>query len=142
MIWLIALFALASCQSHSQWQKQTIRENKSAVARTVYRTQDPTRGIDVEIIEADKELYVYLQVHSEISEEKAQVFINGKKSFPLIPHKGGQRFSLDKEAKEALLSALKEENAVTISLCGYQEILEPSNFDRKEPSVLKKIRLY
>jgi len=142
MIWLLAVFALASCQKHSQWQKQTISENKSAVTRTIHRTQNPTQGIDVEILQTDGEFTVYLQVFSEIPEGKARLTINRKKSFSLIPHKGGQRFSLDEAAKEALLTALKEGEMVAISLCGYEEILQPSNFDRKESSVLKKIRLY
>ncbi len=133
---------LASCQSHSQWQKQTISESRSAVTRTIHRTQDPTGGIDVEILEADGQLSVYLQVYSEIPKENARLSIDGEKSFPLIPHEGNQRFSLDTAAKEALLTSLKENEMVAISLSGYREILQQSHFDRKESSVLKRIRLY
>lgn len=134
---------LASCQKHSQWQKQTISENKSTVTRTIHRTEDPTRGIDVEILEADGQFAIYLQVQSEILERQVTLITSsGEKSFLASPHKGGQRLSLDAAAKEALLFALKEEKMITISLSGYREVLHANDFDQKDSSVLKKIRLY
>lgn len=155
---LLLLLLFASCQRNSQWQYHNINETVSKTTRIHYRSADPVRGIDIEMIKADGEMITYLQVHSQpilgsdADAEKAQVKILTKKrqkTFLVPIHRGGQRVRLSEILQTELISSLSEGNLVTLELSGYRESVNPAYFKQvfaklseKSPSVLNRIRLY
>ena len=62
--WAIVLLLIAGCQRHNQWQCHHISQKESNSTRILYKSPDPTYGIDIEIVKTHGEMTTYLQVHS------------------------------------------------------------------------------
>lgn len=134
--WAIVLLLIAGCQRHNQWQCHHISQKESNSTRILYKSPDPTYGIDIEIVKTHGEMTTYLQVHSGSLcdvDGKAEVTLTTPtktKSFWAHLHEGNQRIRLSESLQTAFISSLAEGNPVTLQLDGYRETVHPHAFEK------------
>lgn len=136
MIWCLLLLLVTGCQRHNQWQYHHISERKNEATRILYRSEDPTSGIDLVLLKTHSQLVTYLQVPSKLTpkeEGKVEVKLHTPSkiiTFLAHLHEGDQRVRLEGALQTALLSSLKEGNIVTLYLQGYKETIDPKSFQK------------
>jgi len=105
-----------------------------------YYSGDPIYGIDLELLNTEEHLNIYLNVHSiPLRPKKAdQKYIPVKmeiegKTFQYSAYRlsGGQRFLLPPEAAQTVIDALKNNKEVSITLVEYRTVFKPEDFSHK-----------
>ena len=116
------------------------RHEESRSAKLCYHSHDPIHGIDLEFVQTQEHLKVYLNVHSipvpAYQGNPKSVLVNLLiNSEPLHCQayrlEGGQRFLLPDEIAATLIKALKNDQEVSISLTGYRSIVQAEDFSAK-----------
>lgn len=134
-----AIFFLVSCSQATPWSINHIKTGNACFdsSELCYRSSDPANGLDLEMIRTQESLRLYLSVRSRIippyknnpQEAIVEVLANGEKHrFIAFRHEGGQRVLLPEECQNLILSQLKDNHPVAISLSGYKNIIEPTSF--------------
>lgn len=139
---ILAALVLLSCSKQSSWRNDEIysehKEHRST--KLCYLSKDSAHGIDLEFVQTQELLKVYLNVHSmpvppyQGDPKSAMVkFTIGSKQTRCLAYRlaGGQRFLLPDEIVETLIQALKEGHPVAISLSGYQSVVKAEDFSSK-----------
>lgn len=118
-----------SCSHQDQWSVKHIE----TVSRLCYHSEDKVGGIDIEMLKNNEQLSTYLQVRAGIiATDKAKLIIEGKETaFTLERHRGGQRFNVPPQMQEMMLQALTNGKSLILKVAGYQEIVEPGEFNKK-----------
>lgn len=137
-----ALALLFSCSQSSHWTNDQVyseqREHRSS--KLCYHSKDPVHGIDLEFVQTQEQLKVYLNVHSipipphQGDPKSAAVKLKcGSEQKSLIAYRleGGQRFLLPDNAAKMLIDSLKEGQDVSISLHGYRSTIKAEDFSKK-----------
>lgn len=136
------LFALllCSCAKQSPWAFDQIhsgqKEHRST--RLSYHSSDPTRGVDLELLNTEENLKVYLNIHS------LPLAHTPSKTLPITLSadgqtvrceayrlEGGQRFLLSPEGAETLIESLLDHSEVTIALASYRTTIDTKDFEKK-----------
>lgn len=143
---LLCLITL-SCNRQSHWAFDQIHseEEKFRSSRLAYYSTDPIYGIDLELLNTEEQLNVYLNVHSipiASSNENPKsasliMEIEGQSHrYPVYRLAGGQRLLLEEHAAAALIEALKNHKEVSLCLAGYRCLLKPEDFSSKFEKLL------
>jgi hypothetical protein len=149
---LATILLLTSCNKQSHWSNDQVhsRQQESRSAKLYYRSPDPVHGIDLEFLQTQEHLKVYLNVHSipvpahEGNPKSAQVnLLINSEPMRCVAYRleGGQRFLLPDEIAEMLIKALKNNQEVSISLTGYRSIVKAEDFSAKFDRLLHPFRL-
>lgn len=117
------------------------RQEDSRSAKLCYYTHDPIHGIDLEFLQTQEHLKVYLNVHSipvpayqgNPKSVLVNLAINNSEALRCQAYRleGGQRFLLPDEIAETLIEALKNDQEISISLTGYRSIVKAEDFSKK-----------
>ncbi len=140
-------FLLLSCSKQSHWAFDQVHSDKKEFRSTklTYYSRDPVHGIDLEFLNTEKHLNVYLNIHSiPIAPYKGDpktallsVDIEGEtircSAYRLA---GGQRFLIPDDVAQALIEALKNSKEVSVSLVGYSTVFKPEDFSSKFEKLL------
>lgn len=142
VLWLCSLLLL-SCYKQSHWALDHIHSDNSSFSssRLVYDTADPVHGIDLEILNAQERLTVYLNLHSLPLSQKdvaVKMKIEGVDYLcPVYCFSGGQRLMLEESAAKMLMEALSNDKEISLSLPGYHSLFKPEDFSSKFKKLLK-----
>lgn len=133
---------LVSCSKQSHWAFDQVHSDEKEFRSTKlsYYSGDPIYGIDLELLNTEEHLNIYLNIHSiplypKKTDQKhipVKFEIEGK-TFHYSAYRlsGGQRFLLSPEAAQTVIEALKNNREVCITLVEYRTVFKPEDFSNK-----------
>lgn len=144
-LWILS--SLCSCTEQEHWAFDQIRsgEKDYSSTRLCCNAQDPVNGIDLEMIQAQESLKVYLLVHASPIPRRPDnpktssvtLTVDGeKKQFAAYRFEGGQRLQLDSDAVDFLFTSLRAGQTVAIAVPGYRSTIRANDF----PSLYAKLQ--
>jgi hypothetical protein len=136
------LLFIVGCTGHSHWTADRIHSEKKEFSSTKlsYLSADPVHGIDVELINIEERVAVYLNVHSIPVPPHQGNPKNALVKLDIDSHthraeayrlEGGQRFLLPDEISKQFIEALQQGKEVTLSLPGYRSTVKAEDFSGK-----------
>ena len=131
-----------SCGKQSHWAFDQVHSEKKEYCSTKlsYYAKDPIHGIDLEFLQTEQHLNVYLNIHSipvppyrgNPKSALVTLEIAGEKLFSEAYRlEGGQRFLLPQEIADTLTWSLQSGQTVTLSLGTYRSTIAKEDFPSK-----------
>lgn len=129
----IFLFVLFSCSRSSNWQVEHLYSDceEHSSNKLSYLGKDQMSGINLEILCTKGQIKAYLHLYPHTIKQATVVELITKEvaqPFNAYCLAGGQKILLSQECLNALLHALENDQAVKITIGGYQSIIEPIGF--------------
>lgn len=135
----IAFLLFLSCTKQNHWAFDQVHSDRKEFRSTklTYYSRDPVHGIDLEFLNTEEHLNLYLNIHSiPVAAPKAdtnntplRIDIQGEtlrcSAYRLA---GGQRFLVPDEVAQTVIKALQDRKEVSISLIGYRSVFKPEGF--------------
>jgi len=138
---------LFGCEKTDPWriEKMNCDKPKGQMTRVVIPTKDPVNGLDLEFFHTDQETRCFINIHTfettpyenDPTLTLVTLTIDDRELLFLAERReGGQRLFLEKKATLTLLSALRQNKSIHLSLDGYEATIYPS---KSSLTLLQKI---
>jgi hypothetical protein len=135
-ILLLVCFIATACSSKENWKYTQLEGTHTA--RLSYSTQNEPF---LEIFKIEDKYHGYLYIpHIQKKQKEIPLHLHIKDeqlTYLAIEHKGGHKLLLSEEVIEKILSALSEQNIVSIETLGYKSTLNPSGFEQAHKKLQK-----
>ena len=137
---LLILLVLFSCSHSSNWQVEHLYSDyiEHCSNKLSYVSKDRMSGMNLEILCIGNNIKAYLHFSHMIKQPAVIVLTTPESTeqFSAYCLRGGQKILLSQEALRFLYHALENNQAVQISIGGYQSLIEPTGFQEN----LKKLQ--
>lgn len=132
---------LCSCARNDPWAINHIKAGSPEFdsSKISYRSPDPLRGLDLEILQVGNLVHTTFQVQSHTIPSHEGNPKNALLTFVIVGntysdivscHEGGQRVSLSDKMQELLISSLKKNLPVTVRLGTFETIIQAEKFTK------------
>ena len=129
----LCILLLLSCVQQEDWSFDQIHSEKKEFCSTrlAFFNPDRVNGIDLEMVNTEKGVKVFLNIHSTPLPHDCKLYITaGEKSYPLTTQRlqGGQRLLLSAEEIPLLIELLQTHQEIVLRLPGYRSIIPTKRF--------------
>ena len=148
MMYLLLLFLLAGCGVASPWHCDTISaaSHQFDSSRLTYKT--PSSHLGLELLKAGDKIYAFLfldqhRFSTDNAPVKIFLTIGDEQLTEILPvRKGGMKILLSNEMSEKLILGLQEGKSAVILGGGFQETIDPADFEPAYSKFMKGESLF